>query len=168
MSCHVMSCHVMSCHVMSCHVMSCHVMSCHVMSTLHYTTLHYTTLHYATLHYATVNLPTPHYTTLQYAWRLRHLLDYNANRQKHFSDLLQSLCILFTALSTLAAVVYGHLLFIGEDHMLIHDPHLCPSPAPSTLHCTFLQPHYFSSKISSSYRLTPYLFLGTTPAPPHS
>lgn len=52
---------------------------------------------------------------LTYAWRLRHLLDYNASRQKQFSDLLQSLCILFTALSTLAAVVYGYLLYISTS-----------------------------------------------------
>jgi hypothetical protein len=52
---------------------------------------------------------------LTYAWRLRHLLDYNAFRQKQFSDLLQSLCILFTALSTLAAVVYGYLLYISTS-----------------------------------------------------
>mmetsp|Transcript_9349 Transcript_9349/g.9165 ORF Transcript_9349/g.9165 Transcript_9349/m.9165 type:complete len:487 (+) Transcript_9349:1001-2461(+) len=50
---------------------------------------------------------------LTYAWRLRHLLGYNAERQKAYSDILQALQVLFTMLSTLAAVVHSYMLQIG-------------------------------------------------------
>ena len=43
---------------------------------------------------------------LTYAWRLRHLLAYNADRQKRVADILEFLVILFTFGSTLVAVLY--------------------------------------------------------------
>jgi hypothetical protein len=44
---------------------------------------------------------------LTYAWRLRHLMDYNAHRQKLMADVLYILVLVFTFLTTVAAIVYG-------------------------------------------------------------
>ena len=43
---------------------------------------------------------------LTYAWRLRQLLAYNADRQKRISDILEFLVIFFTFASTAVAVLF--------------------------------------------------------------
>ncbi len=40
---------------------------------------------------------------------------YNAERQKAYSDVLQALQVLFTMLSTLAAVIYSYMLQISKN-----------------------------------------------------
>ena len=45
---------------------------------------------------------------LTYAWRLRHLLSYNAKRQKWLANILQAFIILFSLISTIAAVTYTY------------------------------------------------------------
>ena len=45
---------------------------------------------------------------LTYAWRLRHLLSYNAARQALIADVLEFLVIIFTFLSVVVAVMYTY------------------------------------------------------------
>ena len=51
---------------------------------------------------------------ITYAWRLRHLFKYNADRQRFAADALMLLIILFTVLATACSVIYTH--FSTDDN----------------------------------------------------
>ena len=46
---------------------------------------------------------------LTYAWRLHHLLSYNAHWQRLYADILQALIIVLTVLATITSVIYSYL-----------------------------------------------------------
>jgi hypothetical protein len=52
---------------------------------------------------------------ITYAWRLRHLLLYNANRQETIANTLQLLYLIFALLSTVAAVMYIYFSWINIE-----------------------------------------------------
>jgi hypothetical protein len=55
---------------------------------------------------------------LTYAWRLRHLLKYNADRQRLAADSLMFLIISFTVLATACSVIYTHFTSDGRTDTL--------------------------------------------------